>query len=103
VKPTRLLLTFAVALALSGCPERKQQTSTPEKPTPEKPLNLDKPDQARIQLDLATARAEILKYQQMNGSYPPSLAALGVKLFHPNDISYDPSTGTVTSRTYPQF
>ena len=96
MKPTRLLLTCAVALALSGCPERKQTTTTP-------PLNLDKPDQARIQLDLASARAEILKHQQMNGSYPPSLAALGVKLFHPNDISYDPSTGTVTSRTYPQF
>jgi hypothetical protein len=98
----RLLPAAVLTLALFGCPE-KRQAPMAEAPKAEAPLNLDKPDQARIQLDLAAARAALLKHQQINGANPQTLAELGVKLFHPSDIIYDPATGTVNSRTYPQF
>jgi hypothetical protein len=94
----RPLLPLAFAIGLCGCPEPK---AGPE--PAEAPLNLDKPDQARIQLDLAAVRAEVLKRQQMSGSYPASIDELGLKLFHPEDLEYDASNGTVKSRTYPMY
>ena len=92
----RLLLAFAVAVALSGCPERKVAPADP-------PLNLDKPVRARVELDLAAVRSAISKHQQIEGSNPASIDQLGVKLFHPNDLEYDPSTATVKSKTYPML
>ena len=97
----RYLTAVAVALALSGCPERKVASNEPAPANA--PLNLDKPEQARIELDLAAARNAIKQQQQIEGKTPASLDQLGVKLFHPDDLEYDASTGTVKSRTYPNL
>jgi hypothetical protein len=71
--------------------------------TPDTPLHLAKPDEAKVQLDLAAARSAIAQKQQIEGATPPDLSSLGVKLYFPADLNYDPTTGRVSSRTYPQY
>jgi hypothetical protein len=94
-----IILVFAFAAA--GCPERKVEPAAATKA--EAPLNLDKPDQARIQLDLAAVRAAIQRLQQTGAPCPETIEELGVKLNYPSDLEYDPTTASVTSKTYPAF
>jgi hypothetical protein len=98
----RVLVLHAFFAALLGCPERKAEPTLSPAPS-EAPMDLDKPAQARVQLDLANARAGVLQRQQIEGSYPQSLDQLGIKFFHPEDLIYDATTGTVHSRTYPSL
>ena len=95
----RFLLSLAFACALAGCPEHKAAPRTPE----HAPMNLEKPERAHVELDLANARAAITKHQQIEGGNPKSLDQLGVRFFHPNDIVYDAATGSVGSKTYPEL
>jgi hypothetical protein len=102
-----LVLTFLA----TACADR----STPSEPaTPRtRPLAQDgttvravtsTPDRAKIQLDLANARGAVRAYRGERGSFPPSLAELGLEgLNYPADLSYDPATGTVRSETYPSY
>ena len=62
------------------------------------------PDRVRVQLDLSAVRAALRTYHAERAAWPGTLAELNVEgLNYPADLSYDPSTGTVTSRTYPTF
>lgn len=67
------------------------------------PLNTSLPDQARVKLDLAAARAAVAAKRQVEGKLPDSLDELGLKLNYPADLSYDASTGAVKSSSYPAF
>lgn len=94
-----LLLVAAV-----GCKSDPPEAPPPprERPLgPDQPINLEKPDMTRVQLDLAQARGEIKKHMQLEGGLPPSLDVLGLKLRYPKDLTYDPKTGVVRSKTYP--
>jgi hypothetical protein len=71
---------------------------------PTYPGDLAKPDQVRVQLDLAAVRAGIQEYRMLNDSKnPPSIGALGLRLSYPEDLTYDAISGTVKSRTYPMW
>lgn len=60
------------------------------------------PDRARVQLDLATVRGALQLHRGERGGWPATLDELPVQgLHYPADLDYDPSTGRVTSRTYP--
>lgn len=67
------------------------------------PLNTSLPDQARVKLDLAAARAAVAAKRQVEGKLPDSLDELGLKLNYPGDLSYDSSSGAVKSSSYPTF
>jgi hypothetical protein len=90
-------------------PEAKQGPVQPkiDRPMPidpRAPMQLAKPDEARVQIDLASSRAAIREYQQLNdGKNPPDLAALNLRLSFPMDIVYDSASATVKSRTYPMY
>ncbi len=91
------VLWLSCAKPAAEAPPRQQPVS------PDTPLHLSKPDEAKVQLDLAAARTAIAQKQQIEGAAPPDLSSLGVKLYFPADLDYDPKTGRVSSRTYPQF
>jgi hypothetical protein len=62
------------------------------------------PDRAKIQLDLANARAAIQAYRGEHGALPPDLGALRLEgVNYPKDLQYDPASGTVRSETYPSY
>lgn len=67
-------------------------------------MGLNQPDLARVQIDLAIVRGALREYRMLNEEKnPPDLSALHLQLFFPGDITYDPGSGTVKSRTYPAF
>lgn len=68
---------------------------------PGAPLNLAKPDEVRIRLDLVQARSALRSHQMTSGGFPQTLSELGLKLSYPTDLTYDAASGTVRSRTYP--
>jgi hypothetical protein len=98
-------LSCFVLLLAFGCSSKEPKAPPVERTAPvsEAPLNLDKPDQARVELDLAQVRGAVRNAQQVNGVIPKSIDELGLKLFYPGDLEYDASTGAVKSKTYPRF
>ncbi len=102
----KLAVMLAMVAALAGCPSQKSTPEAKPRTTPiaaGSPLDTDKPDRARVELDLAVARSAILQHRQIEGSNPKSLDETGVQLHFPDDIVYDAATGTVKSRTYPML
>jgi hypothetical protein len=105
----RFLAALALALA-AACADR---SPAPEPAAPrDRPLAADgtaaraltsTPDRARVQLDLAAVRAALQAYKAEHAAWPPSLADLSFegRLSYPADLSYDPASGSVASRTYP--
>jgi hypothetical protein len=67
------------------------------------PLELSKPDETRVKLDLVAIRAEVSRRKESGSPPPASVAELGIRLHFPADIDYDPRTGEVHSKTYPRF
>jgi hypothetical protein len=107
----RTHLPSALLLLSLACSDR---APPPEPPAPrEQPLAQDGttaraitsvPDRVKVQLDLAAARKEVQAWRADRGSWPGSLAEVGIAdLSYPADLDYDPATGAVTSRTYPSF
>lgn len=107
-----VLAAVAVALA-AGCTEKAPPPEAPPAPR-ERPLAPDGsaaravtslPDRTRVQLDLSAVRAALQVYRGEHAAWPRSLDALSLegRLAYPDDLAYDPGTGTVTSRTYPSY
>lgn len=107
------LVSAVVLLAACACRPAPKEEPPPPPPTtlPTKrvtpvsadaPLDLNKPDMVKVQLDLAASRASIREYQMTNDNKnPPDLGSLHLRLSFPQDITYDAGSGTVKSRTYP--
>lgn len=70
---------------------------------PSAPLNTARIDEAKLRVELAGARAAVREYRMVHGDNPPSLGALDLNLRFRADLTYDPATGRVKSRTYPQY
>lgn len=102
-----LVLSLAVACSKAPPPPPPPEaTPTGRRSQPidfNAPLNTSLPDQARVKLDLAAARAAIAAKRQVEGKLPDSLDELGLKLNYPADLSYDSATGAVKSSSYPTF
>jgi hypothetical protein len=114
--PAFVLFVLASFSAL-GCPGKKAAEKAAATPQPAQnapsapiaphapgtPLELNRPDEARVRLDLTAARDAIRKQHEINGTYPASLSELDIKLSFPDDLTYDVRTGEVRSRSYPAF
>lgn len=99
-----------LALALLSFTACKKDPAPPAEPAartqpvgPSQPMNLEMPDRARVELDLANARAAIRTMSQLNGTNPRSLSEMNVKFTYPADLEYDAGAGTVKSKTYPML
>lgn len=107
----RFLAAALVLAAAVACSEKKTDSAAP--PPRDRPLAQDgtvaraytsAPDRARVQLDLAAARAAVSAWRGEHGSWPASLAELRLEgLGYPDDLRYDPASGTVRSETYPSY
>lgn len=107
-----VILAIFAAAAAAGC-----QKDPPPIPTP--PVQRDRPlpadgtavrnltmtlDRAKVQLDLAIMRAAVKAWKAERGVYPQYFQTVMVDgLNYPADLAYDPATGAVTSRTYPEY
>lgn len=101
-------LLFLAFISLAGCKKDAAPPAEPEvartRPVgAEQPMNLEMPDRARVELDLANARAAVRTMSQLNGANPRSLSEMNVKLSYPADLEYDAASGTVKSKTYPML
>jgi hypothetical protein len=77
------------------------QGGLPRAPT--SPANTARIDEARVRVELAAVRSAVREHQMLNGSSPPGIGVLDLKLRFEADLQYDPATGQVKSRTYPQY
>jgi hypothetical protein len=76
----------------------------PRAPMGPLPLGVARPDEARVRIDLAGVRAAVREHQMVHdGANPASISAMDLHLSFPGDLVYDPGTGTVQSKTYPQY
>ncbi len=106
---TPCLAAFALLLA---CSDRAPAPDAPPPPR-SRPLAQDgsvardvtsTPDRVKVQLDLSTVRTALRAYHAERGAWPATVAELKVEgLNYPADLAYDPSTGTLTSQTYPTY
>lgn len=63
-----------------------------------------RPDAARLRVELYSARAAVRMYQmEHEGQNPPDLEALGLNLKFRSDFTYDPASGQVKSTTFPGY
>lgn len=99
----RVLFLGLVCVACSSKGEPKAEVSDRTVPVGSAPMNLDKPDEARVQLDLAQVRGAVQQSKQLNGAAPKSISEMGLKLFYESDLEYDPTSGLVRSKTYPRY
>lgn len=53
--------------------------------------------------DLTQTTAALQEYYVLEGKYPADLAALKLELYHPEDLDYDPKTGKLRSKTFPDL
>lgn len=60
-------------------------------------------DRSKVLSDLTSITAAMGGYYLQNNAYPAKLEDLKLKLYHPEDIIYDPKTGKVRSKTFPDL
>ncbi len=53
--------------------------------------------------DLTQTTAALQEYYVLEGKYPEDLAQLKLELYHPEDLDYDPKTGKLRSKTFPDL
>lgn len=61
------------------------------------------PDRARAVGDLTIAFGAIQTYYTQNNKYPATLEELKLNLYNPADLVYDPKTGKVHSKSFPNL
>jgi hypothetical protein len=109
---TRFALLFAL-LASFACKQKDLTTPESARTGRDMPLSMNEsgrsitaaPDRARVKADIAQIRSLILQYQRLNeGKNPASISDLPIeRVFYPNDVDYNPETGEVHSKTYPEM
>jgi hypothetical protein len=67
-------------------------------------VTTDQIDKAKILSDLTLITGAMLTYQMQNeGKNPASIKELKLDLNYPQDLDYDPKTGQVRSKTFPDL
>ena len=61
-------------------------------------------DRSKALSDLTLLTASLQSYHLQHGKYPASLKELDLKaVHHPEDLDYDPETGALRSKSYPEL
>ena len=64
---------------------------------------LNAPSKAKVVSDLSALRQTVQEYRVEHSAFPSSLNDLNVKLYYPNEYNYNPNTGEVKSKKYPNL
>ena len=60
-------------------------------------------DRSQTMSDLTSITAAMQGYYLQHNKYPDKISDLKLRLYHPEDIDYDPKTGRVRSKTFPEM
>lgn len=96
----KLLFSLCLLLSVVACDGVKDTQKEAEEAAK---TTIQKIDQAQALSDLKTASTAVEDYFAQNNRYPASLADLKLSLNHPQDLSYDPQTGKVYSKAFPNL
>jgi hypothetical protein len=98
----RAVLVFLLAVSFSlpffsGCKEAKEELEEYGDAV------MTMPDKARVLSDLTSIRRSLELYKAAHDDvYPSSISELNLdKLYYEGEYEYDPSTGKISSKTYP--
>jgi len=100
IKTYTLLFTLMLALSLASCKPAEEANETIKEGTK---TVVTQPDRARVLSDVAIIRQTIEAYHATNNSYPQDLKSLNLALNFPDDFIYDPATGKVQNKTFPNL
>ena len=64
---------------------------------------LSAPSKAKVVSDLTAIKEALQEYKIEHGKFPPSLDELKLRLYYPNGYNYNPETGEVKSKHYPEL
>jgi hypothetical protein len=96
----KLCLPLFLLLSLVACDGVKDTQKEAEEAAK---TTIQQIDRAQVLSDLKAASTAVDDYFVQNNSYPASLTDLKLSLNHPQDLTYDPQTGKVYSKTFPNL
>lgn len=99
----RLILLVGLSLSmgfLAGCDVVEETQDTARQGAMD---TIKQVDRSRVLSDLTLVTGALNTYHAQNEKYPETLDELNLKLYHPEDLEYDPKTGQVHSKTFPKL
>ena len=84
-------------LFLSGC---RNESETLKKGASDTVKQIDR---SKALSDLTQVTGVLHSYYAEHQSYPSSIKELKLNLYYPNDLDYEPATGKIRSKTYPDL
>jgi len=98
------ILYVLFILLFFGCSKgKKAATETKEVVKGYAKSVLNAPSKARVTSDLVAIRQAIQAYRVEHSTFPSTLNALNLKLYYPDEYNYNPNTGEVKSKKYPNL
>ena len=95
------LPTLAILLSgLSGCSLIKETRNDAQNAAGD---TVGQVSRSQAMSDLTQTTAALQQYYVQENKYPETLEKLKLELYHPNDLSYDATTGTLRSKTFPDL
>ncbi len=95
----RILLIFLSCL-LTACQPTQEARETAQEAAK---TTIAQIDRAKVLSDINTVKTAVSAYQLEKQKYPETLAELNLSLSYPDDLSYDASSGQVSSKTFPNL
>lgn len=102
---TRLMLRltpllFCSLILLAACEPAQEAQETVHEAARDTIAQIDK---TKVLSDFALAKPAVETYFLQNQKYPASLSELGLKLNYPDELVYDPATGKISSKSFPNL
>jgi len=100
----KLIVLLILIAFLPGCKQGKEAVKETKKIVKDYSNGLiEAPKKTRIITEIASIRKAINMYRIENNKYPESLSELSVKIKDTAEYQYNPETGRVKSKHYPEL
>ena len=96
----KLIILIALACLLTACQPAQEASETAQEAAK---TTIAQIDRAKVLSDINTVKTAVNAYQLEKQKYPETLAELSLSLNYPDDLSYDASTGQISSKTFPNL
>jgi len=98
---SKVLISCVMLGLLLGCEPAQEARDTVEDGAKK---TIEQIDRSKALSDLTLLTAEIQTYHLENSKYPAKLSDLDLKAVHyPDDLEYNPETGEVRSKSFPNL
>ena len=93
-----------ILILFSGCSKGKEAVKEADEIVKDYARGLVKvPKKIRILTEIASLRQAVEVYRIDNGQYPDKLTDLTIRIDNPDEYIYDPKTGKLKSKHYPNL